>query len=269
MAARLFSALAVAGVAVTANFLAACSRAPAATVSAAAASEAPTSRPFALVELYTSEGCSSCPPADAVLRDIARDARARASDVYALSFHVDYWNELGWADPFSKAAFTARQRAYANARRERSVYTPQMIVNGGVELNGSDAEGARRAIDQALHAESPSVTLSIEARIEGGAVTVYFESAGAPSGAILSLALVEASTSSQVERGENKGRYLEHSNVVRAFASGPLDVGTGESARTRSVPWNAPRAAHEALEVVAWIQDASTMRVLAAARTKP
>jgi hypothetical protein len=237
----------------------------------AAPAEARDARPFALVELFTSEGCSSCPPADAVLRQLADDARTSSREVYALSFHVDYWNEIGWVDRFSQAAFSARQRAYANARRERSVYTPQLVVNGREELNGSDANGARRAIDHALHGEPSHVALTLSlatptptpTRETSDAVAVRFSTEGAPSDALLYIALVEPSASSEVTRGENAGRKLDHANVVRALDEAPLDAPSG--VRTVLVPSGMRRAS---MEVVGWVQLPRTMQVVAASRAR-
>lgn len=246
----------------------------AASTQASAPPETPPStdaHPFALVELFTSEGCSSCPPADAVLRDVAvavaHGARTASRDVYALSFHVDYWNELGWPDRFSQGAFTARQRAYADARHERSVYTPQMIVNGREELNGGDAAGARRAIDRALHAEPSRVALAAAVAGPGergsDVVAVRFSTTGAPPDAILYVALVEPFATSRVTRGENAGKTLDHANVVRALDAAPLAAPSG--VRALALPRDVPR---ESLEVVAWVQVPATMQVLAATRAR-
>ncbi|HEU4536787.1 MAG TPA: DUF1223 domain-containing protein, partial [Polyangiaceae bacterium] len=111
---------------------------------------------FALVELFTSEGCSSCPPADEALDELAVDAERRGLPVYALSFHVDYWNSLGWVDPFSTSAYTHRQEAYAGRAGSRGLYTPQMFVNGGEGFIGSDRGRARRDVDRALGAAPPA-----------------------------------------------------------------------------------------------------------------
>src|SRR5215471_1797760 len=116
---------------------------------------------FAVVELFTSEGCSSCPPADAVLRDLS------GADLYPLSFHVDYWNELGWVDPFSAVWATERQRTYARALGERGVYTPEMIVNGRDAFVGSDRAHAARSIDKAL-AKSTSLEVFLRAQPSKG-----------------------------------------------------------------------------------------------------
>ena len=105
---------------------------------------------FAVVELFTSEGCSSCPPPDALLAEILEDARKDGRRVFCLSFHVDYWNRLGWTDPYSAPAFSRRQQSYAQAFKNDQVYTPQMIVNGTEEFVGSDRHRSRAAIDAAL-----------------------------------------------------------------------------------------------------------------------
>ncbi|MEL7087271.1 MAG: DUF1223 domain-containing protein, partial [Planctomycetota bacterium] len=106
--------------------------------------------PFAVVELFTSEGCSSCPPAEAVLNRLDRDARQGHQRIFTLAFHVDYWNRLGWTDPFSDRAYSDRQRDYAVTLRERSIYTPQMVVNGTTGFVGSHARRAGQEIGRAL-----------------------------------------------------------------------------------------------------------------------
>src|SRR5271167_1475342 len=112
--------------------------------------------PCAVVELFTSEGCSSCPPADAALAEMAANARKSGAPVFALAFHVDYWNYLGWTDRFSDAAYTRRQSDYARAFNTDQVYTPQMIVNGVDQFVGSDRDAAKRAIDAALAKPAPA-----------------------------------------------------------------------------------------------------------------
>jgi hypothetical protein len=169
-----------------------------------------------VVELFTSEGCSSCPPADAVLADLATDRR-----VLALSFHVDYWDELGWPDPFSSPDNTARQRAYASAFRARGLYTPQLVVGGIDGFVGTDRGQAQADIESAL-AKPPQVTLSLQAHAsDDGWIAVETRSIGAPAGAVVNVALVQRAATSQVRAGENSGRTLRHVDVVRAFATSP------------------------------------------------
>ncbi len=178
---------------------------------------------IAVVELFSSEGCSSCPPADDALAEIVQTAADRGQPVFALAFHVDYWNSLGWTDPYSSAAFTARQRDYAGKMHLSSLYTPQMVVNGSTELVGSNRASAREAINTAL-ATAPAGTLAatVEAKPAGG-FTVNIKPVGLDEkSTVLNVALVEGGLSSNVKRGENSGRLLKHENVVRWFASRPL-----------------------------------------------
>lgn len=212
-----------------------------------------------VVELFTSEGCSSCPPADAALGDLATDPR-----VLALSFHVDYWDELGWPDPFSSADNTARQRAYASAFGERGLYTPQMVVGGIDGFVGTDRGQARSDVESILAKASP-VTLSLQARAsDDGWVTVQAHPAGAPAGAVLNVALVQRAATSQVRAGENAGRTLRHVDVVRAFATSPA----GASAPIRmKLPAGLRR---QDAEIIAFVQSpggsGSGMPILGGAR---
>ncbi|MFI7490417.1 DUF1223 domain-containing protein [Micromonospora echinaurantiaca] len=173
---------------------------------------------FAVVELFTSQGCSSCPPAEEVLTEIDSDARQRRLPVFALGFHVDYWDYLGWPDRFADAAYTARQEAYARALGAGRLYTPQMVVNGTVEFVGSDRRQAATAIASALTAVSGTpLTLSVTDSPGGGRVLVDYQTV--PTPAVLNVAVVERGLDSEVARGENAGRTLRQDNVVRAFSS--------------------------------------------------
>ena len=188
-----------------------------------------TATPFALVELFTSEGCSSCPPADRLLGEIVKDARTRQRRVYCLSFHVDYWNGLGWRDPYSDSAFSRRQQEYASVIKSDHVYTPQMVVNGGAEFVGSDRAGARNRIDDALkQAVRASVKLSEVEQKDPNSVLLGFEVSQPPPGSVLNVALVERGLVSRVTHGENGGQTLRHENVVRAFQTARLgEAGKG------------------------------------------
>ena len=188
-----------------------------------------TATPFALVELFTSEGCSSCPPADLLLGEIVKDARTRRRRVYCLSFHVDYWNGLGWRDPYSDSAFSRRQQEYASVFNSDRVYTPQMVVNGSAEFVGSDRTRARDHIDHALKQPvRTSVKLSEVEQKDPNSVLLGFEVSQAPPGSVLNVALVERGLVSRVTRGENGGQTLRHENVVRAFQTNRLgEAGKG------------------------------------------
>lgn len=162
-----------------------------------------------VVELFTSQGCSSCPPADAVLRELS-DQRA---DVLPLAFHVTYWNNLGWRDPFSFDEATQRQRRYASEKGLGSVYTPQMVVDGGAEFVGSDRETALAAI----HAAQAQALRSVPVRAERDLDQVKVQiGAGAGSATVLLIGY-DPRHQTPVGRGENSGRTLTEANIVRAM----------------------------------------------------
>jgi hypothetical protein len=232
-------------------------------LSAAGLAQAPAARVPVLVELFTSEGCSSCPPADALLAELAGARGVPGVDVVPLSLHVDYWNRLGWMDPFSSAAFSERQAAYARSGR---IYTPQMVVDGTAELLGSDAARARAAIRAASREQKLPFVLGV-ATSGTSSVAVHVAAPPLPAGsspADLLVALTEDGLTSDVARGENAGRKLPHAAVVRALervsratADAPLSAD-----RTMKVDGTWRR---DALNVVAFLQERSG-RVVAVAR---
>lgn len=184
--------------------------------SGSAAAAPPLAPVPVLVELFTSEGCSSCPPADELLIDLVAKQPVEGVFVVGLSEHVDYWNQLGWSDPFSSAAFSARQNAYARVARTDRVYTPQAVVDGRNEIVGSDRESLLRAIRQAGARVKAVIDLAWTAGDAPGhelRVTI----AGAPGlgGADVYLAVAEDGLATAVGRGENAGRTLRHAAVTR------------------------------------------------------
>jgi hypothetical protein len=218
----------------------------------------------ALVELFTSEGCSSCPPADAVLADLAaRQTRG----VFLLAFHVDYWDGLGWPDRFASPFAAARQREYARAFGSEGVYTPQMIIGGTDEFTGSNHGRADAAIARALsHPAAAAVRLAVAPRrIGSDALAVDFVAAGAPPGAKLNVAVIQHAASTQVRAGENAGKTLHHANLVRAFVSVPVTAQRGSAQVV--LPPSFPR---DDGEVIAYLQRVSPetggMPVLGAVR---
>ena len=215
---------------------------------------------FALVELFSSEGCSSCPPAERLLGELADDAKRTGRNILTLEFHVDYWNSLGWSDPFSSAVFTDRQQQYAHALGLRSLYTPQMIVNGIDEFVGSDRGRARKGVDAAL-ARAGSARVTLRATPGDGSTRVEYQVAGAPHDAVLCLALVESGLVTRVLRGENSGRTLPHTSVVREFVTVPLAGGGtgGLDLKTGAAAGKHPRRA------IAFVQDRRTMAILGVA----
>lgn len=200
-----------------------------------------------LLELFTSEGCSSCPVADAAVARLA----ALEPDVVALEEHVDYWDDLGWRDPFSAATFTLRQRRYAEALAPHRVYTPELVVDGAAEVVGSDERAARAALAHAR--ETPKLAVTLERAGAGGALVFHAGVAGAPAGTELVVALIEDGLDVRVERGENAGRSLRHGAVVRALTVAGADGVARFPPGTR------------ATRAVAFAQDGRTRRVLGAA----
>ncbi|WP_119169363.1 DUF1223 domain-containing protein [Algihabitans albus] len=203
-----------------------------------------------VVELYTSQGCSSCPPADALLAQLAdRD------DVIALSLHVDYWDYIGWEDPFALASLTKRQRAYARSLDRRTVYTPQIVVDGTYDVIGSRSRSVANAI--AMARERPSdvaVDLSEDAVRLG-------EGAAPPEGATVWLLLYDRWHETDVRRGENAGRLLGYAHVVRDYRR--LGTWSGRSTEL-SLDLAAARAAGR-FGVAVVVQTEGLGRVLGAA----
>jgi len=214
-----------------------------------------------VIELFTSEGCSSCPPADGLLAELISEAQAHGQPVYCMAFHVDYWDRLGWRDPFSSAAFSTRQHRYAAAFGSDQVYTPQLVINGKSGFDGSDAAEARRQIRAAM--EGPVATeVVMKAEKTAGGLTVAYRVRDAPEDAVLNVALVERSVTTRVERGENAGRTLRHANVVRAF--GTASLSKSNSASIDLTPPESLEPANALL--IGFVQDQKTM-VIAGAST--
>ena len=174
-----------------------------------------------VVELFTSQGCSSCPPADAYLGDLAK-----RKDVLGLGFHVDYWNYIGWTDPFSSPLATARQRDYASAMNLDSVYTPQMIINGASQGVGSDRDAIDKLILAAEVAKAPQPALTVT-HPAGGGIIIHINGAASPGdkSATVWLVTFDREHSTAVAVGENGGRTLKDYQVVRGFR--PIGVWTG------------------------------------------
>jgi hypothetical protein len=169
----------------------------------------PPSRPV-VVELFTSQSCSSCPPADALLTELAR---TQHDDVLPLAFHVTYWNNLGWHDPFSFPAATERQRAYAARLEDHTVYTPQMVVDGIWGFVGSDRTAVDTAIRQARAAQVTAAPLRLDRHGETLAIDI-----GAGTGAATVLLIgFDPEHETPIGRGENSGRHLLESNIVRSI----------------------------------------------------
>ena len=234
----------------------------------------PPARHVVLAELFTSEGCSSCPPADALLARLDATQPVEGAEVIPLALHVDYWNQLGWADPFSSHQFSERQGEYAAAFGNQDVYTPQMVVDGVKEFNGGNASLAQEAIGKAAREPKGEVLLTrAPSQVEGFVrITAQIEKFPKPTdGETVNvlLALTESGLASDVARGENSGRRLTHVGVVRSLKSlGGLPEAPGTTFKAETeVPvekgWR-----RENLRAVVFAQERGTRRVLAAGSVK-
>ena len=236
-------------------------------IQAGAVKAQPQVQGFAVLELFTSEGCSNCPPAEALLDQI--DQASKGQPVYLLAYHVDYFDRLGWKDPFGKHQYSLRQYSYGR-NLSAQVYTPQLIVNGATEGIGSDEKYVRGAINNAL-SKASGASLNVQARIvqperatgarmrEG---RFEYKVQGQTGGAILVIALVQKHAVSHVMRGENKGRTLTHSGIVSDLNS----YNTGKSASGR-VNFHLPADFNwEKYDLISFLQKKSTGEIIAANR---
>ncbi|HWA32973.1 MAG TPA: DUF1223 domain-containing protein, partial [Cyclobacteriaceae bacterium] len=164
------------------------------------------------------QGCSSCPAADRNLSQLVKEARENSTAVFALSFHVDYWNHLGWKDPYSRKEFTKRQQDYGGIMNLSSIYTPQMIVNGVTEFVGSDLAKARQTVAAALRDEHPLKLQINNVVVADGVVSFdYTHNQDFKDPPFVNVAVVTQNIENFVPNGENKGKTLRHDNVVIAF----------------------------------------------------
>ncbi|WP_022704761.1 DUF1223 domain-containing protein [Pseudorhodobacter ferrugineus] len=167
-----------------------------------------------VVELFTSQGCSSCPPADALLGALAHDPR-----LLALSLHVDYWDYLGWKDKFASPTFTKRQKSYAHHARDKMVYTPQMVVQGQTRLVGNKTEAVTAAISAAISAALAQGPLTEISLVRNGDILSIRAQPIAGAGKPIHVQLVRFSPAEEVviERGENAGKTITYHNVVKSW----------------------------------------------------
>jgi len=217
---------------------------------------------FAVVELFTSEGCSSCPPADALVARIAEENKGKP--VYILAYHVDYWDRLGWKDAFSDRIFSQRQDQYAKWLNLSSVYTPQIVVNGSKEFIGSEEKTFRGAIASSF-AQSTDAKLEISlAGQTGKSLTLNYQTNQSAPGYHLQVAQITPHASNKVERGENKGRLLSHVQIVRSLENFSLNGKEKGSVNFFAAKGIRPGSA----EIVALLQNDRTGQITAAAKIK-
>ena len=236
--------------------------APAGSFAACSAQSGPQTT--ALVELYTSEGCSSCPPAEQVLARLPQ-VLGRGADAVAAALHVDYWDDLGWKDPYARAEFSQRHRWLVQANHHSTIYTPHFFVNGG-ELAGGQAD-LRAAVARA-NGEPAQAGIRLQATLQAPAslhVAVSAHSRQPSPGQVLYLGLAQGGLVSDVRRGENSGRQLAHEHVLRTW-SGPYALAGGRLDLDEVLPL--PAGSDPArLELLAVVQDRQTGRVLQALGT--
>jgi hypothetical protein len=225
-----------------------------------------------IVELFTSEGCSDCPPADTLLEKLIATQPVAGAEIIGLGQHVDYWDRLGWKDRFSSAALTKRQQQYQTRFRTESIYTPQMVVDGRSEFVGSDAAAARKAIERALKAphgvialEAVNVGAEFERPIRIRVSATDLPAIGPGDRADILVMITESGLKTDVKRGENHGRTLSHAPVVRYMATiGQIAEGamTGSARADVAVAddWHRDR-----LAVVSFVQEVRGRTILAAA----
>jgi hypothetical protein len=218
-----------------------------------------------LVELFTSEGCSDCPPADALLERLDRTQPVSGAELIVLSEHVDYWNNIGWKDPYSSHEYSERQGAYAGQFGLGSVYTPQMVIDGRFEFVGSDGRRAITTIERATKIAKIPVSIS-SIHLEAGnmvalrIVTGQLPSSVAAESAEVLIATADESDESHVSRGENAGRTLKHIAVLRSLTRvGTVDR-TGEF--SRDVRIHIDRGNAGSSRAIAIVQDGPAGRVL-------
>jgi len=214
---------------------------------------------FAVVELFTSEGCSSCPPADELVAKIQKESKDKP--VYILAFHVDYWNRGGWKDVFSSADYSKRQSDYASYLHLQSVYTPQIVVNGKTEFVGSEEGTLRNAIKTNLQKASPAQLSLTISTVEKGQAGIKYATEGTDKNTVLQIAVLQKNAQTKVERGENAGHTLSHVQIVRKLQRVALNENTG------SVNVSLPQGFDsQGWEIIGFLQNTTNGAVAAGAR---
>ena len=225
---------------------------------------------FAVVELFTSQGCNSCPRAEQALMRLGE--QTRGMPVFPIEWHVDYWDYLGWPDPYALPEAERRQRSYGSALNSR-IFTPQLVLNGRQVVRPAQdyalvhsatlaAVGSARAAAEGL----PAVVLRVPAQ-DDRSVQIEYRVTDAPSGCALTVVAVETGLENFVPRGENRGRTLRHHNVVRGFVTVDLAAAADQSGQLRiELP---PGVAREASSIIGYVQERDTLQVIAATQALP
>jgi hypothetical protein len=216
-----------------------------------------------LVELFTSEGCSDCPPADDLLRRIDRKQTDSGQLIVGISEHVTYWNYLGWSDPFSLEIYSQRQSAYGNRFGLDSVYTPQMVVNGSEQFVGSDSASLAKALRREEEQQTSTALNILSANVAHGALSVTYSATGDfPSpGLDLVAVLADDADHSTVSRGENSGRNLTHVAVARSLTH--VTKLTSRTESTAQLPLPPSFQGSQPHHVILFAQNEASGRVVA------
>lgn len=222
-----------------------------------------SSEPVVLIELFTSQGCSSCPAADRLLTSLLEESENKAAGVIGLSFHVSYWNRLGWRDPYSSETYTIRQRNYGRALALNTIYTPQMIVNGKYQFVGSDERKATESIEKALKLKTKTDIELSNVLIGAEELSFDFRIEGKTEGREINFALVEKHLVNYVPRGENSGRTLEHDNVVRVF-----DMADAKSSGNHRLKIKDDKIDLKKCLLIAYVQREDNLEIEGACRVK-
>ncbi len=214
-----------------------------------------SSKGFAVIELFSSEGCSSCPPAEALMHKLIQKANAQSLPVYVIEFHVDYWDYLGWKDTFAMPEYSQRQQNYRDFLKLNSIYTPQAIINGKTEMVGSDADQINSAIATELQTGS-SVRIDCKTHKTGNSkIEIEYNISGNIAGCTLNFAVVESNLTTYVKKGENSHKTLTHENVARVFKSIKLNSESGK------IEIDAPHVNLSESKLICFLQNAENMNI--------
>ncbi len=220
------------------------------------------SKGFVLIELFSSEGCSSCPPAESFMHKLIHRADSASLPVYIIEFHVDYWNYLGWKDTLAIPAYAQRQQKYGDAFKLSSIYTPQAIINGESEMVGSDEGKINSIILQ--HIQQPTATgVSFKVnKIGPSKIEAEYSLTGNTSGCELNFVLVESDLITHIKRGENAGKTITHDNVARVFKTIKIDSYTGK------ITIETPHVNLANSMLICFVQNIDSRKVIAATQLK-
>lgn len=211
---------------------------------------------FAVCELFTSEGCSSCPPAEALLKKLEQEYAG--TNVYLLEFHVDYWDKLGWKDKYSSPAFSKRQYAYNTALKVQA-YTPQMVINGKQEMIGSEADKVHTAINQVTKKYKKSTNIEYTLTTKNGQAELTYTASTFDKKDVINAALVQKEDINEIKAGENKGRTIQHIAIVRQFVTAPISNPSGKL--SIEIP---AELKNKALKLIVYTQNSKNLNITSA-----